>query len=250
MSTADSFDKPRFKTTVKLGPAHSRAKTHAKVNCYFFFGFMVKEIDLGEKGADRLSIVPLPRETVPRCTRAKTSNEMVINPNEWSGYFKGVKGNLVFFDADDGWNGGLGFAVYDSKTGKKIFEDAAVGELEFLAAQGTEVSLKYTRIIDAKCVLPQDPAACWAQVQNTTGLANIPMPDCKQGYEKSAADLAKGRCQAQSSDTPQCFDKEIGLARDQTKGATSVIAYPVEVIISSKPAIKPVSGDVRCWPSD
>ena len=79
---------------------------------------------------------------------------------------------------------------------------------------------------------------------------NIPAPDCKQGYEKSASDLAKGRCQAQNSDTPQCFDKEIALARDQTKGATSVIAYPVEVTLGSQPAIKPVAGDVRCWPSD
>ena len=250
ISAAGSFDKPRFKTTVDLGRSRSRANTHAKVNCYFFFGFMVKEIDLGEKGADRLSIVPLPRETVPRCTRAKTRNEMVINSDDWTGYFKGVKNQLVFFDADDGWNGGMGFAVYDAQTGKKMFEDSAVGDLEFLPAQSKEVSLRYTRIIDAGCVLPQDVSACWAQVQKTTGLESMAAPDCKTGYEQSAHDLAKGRCQAQNSDTPQCFDKEIALARDQTRGANSAIAYPVEVTLGSKASIKPAPGEVRCWPSD
>ena len=250
VSAADSFDKPRFKKTVDLGPSRSRTKSHAKVNCYFFASFMVKEIDLGEKGADRLSIVPLPRETLPRCTRAKAWNEVVINPNEWTGYFKGVKSELVFFDADDGWNGGMGFAVYDRRSGKKIFEDSAVGELEFLPVQGHEVSLKYTRIIDGQCILPQDSAACWAQIHKTTGLESASMPDCQKGYEQSAQNLAKGRCQAQNSDTPKCFDREIQLARDQTKGANSVIAYPVEVTLGSKPEIKPVAGELQCWPAD
>ena len=76
------------------------------------------------------------------------------------------------------------------------------------------------------------------------------MPDCKAGYEKSAQNLAKGRCQAQSSDTPQCVAKEIQLARDQTSAANSIIAYPVEVTLGAKPAIKPVPGDLRCWPAD
>lgn len=250
LSSAASFDPPRSKKTIKLGASPARATTRAKVNCYFYATFMVKEVDLGEKGADRLAIVPIEHAMVPTCTRAKSKHEIVINPDEWSGYFKGVKGNLVFFDADDGWNGGMGFAVYDSRTGKKIFNDSAVGDLEFLPGQGPEVAMKYTRIIDSECNALKDPATCWPHIQKTIALENTAMPDCKKGYEKSAQDMAKGRCQAQNSDNLQCVAKELQLARDQANATASVIAYPVQVTLSSQPAITPLSGEVRCRPAD
>jgi hypothetical protein len=77
------------------------------------------------------------------------------------------------------------------------------------------------------------------------------MPDCNGGYEKSAQDLAKGRCQAQNADNPQCLAKEISLARQQSNEANSVIAYPVEVtVLSAGVSIKSTGEDLRCWPSD
>ena len=249
VSAAESFDKPTSKIVVHLGPSASRSGRRAKVTCYFYSRFMVKEVDRGEKGADRLSIVPITPSTVHRCAASQTKAEMVINADEWSGYFKGVKKDLVFFDGDDLVNGGMGFAVYDAKTGKRIFEDSALGDLEFSAANGPEMSVKYTRVVDGQCIVPKDQAACWEQIRKTIGVDASP-PDCKQAYEQSAQKLAKGRCQAQNSDTPQCVAKEIQLARDQTKDATSIIAYPVEVTLGSEPSIKPMIGDVKCWPSD
>src|SRR5205823_14886169 len=96
LSCADSFDKPLAKKTVDLGPSRSTPKTHAKVTCYFFSRFMVKEVDLGEKGAARLSIVPIAKGTTPACTRSRARAEKEIDPKEWTGYFKGVKNNFVF----------------------------------------------------------------------------------------------------------------------------------------------------------
>jgi hypothetical protein len=36
----------------------------------------------------------------------------------------GSKGNLVFFSASDGTDGGMSFAIFDAKTRKRIFSDS------------------------------------------------------------------------------------------------------------------------------
>jgi len=210
---------------------------------------MVKEVDMGEKGAQRLAIVPGKLKS-HICSRLRDPGEQAINPDEWSGYFKGVKGDLVFFEADDGWNGGMGFAVYDSKTMKKIFDDVAFGEIAFSDAGAPQTTLAYTRVADGGCVIPKDQAACWNKIGTQLGLQDASAPDCKAGYENSAQQLAKGRCQAQGADNPQCLAKEIVLARQQTSDANSVLAYPVEVVLGAKATIKPVGGNVRCWTAD
>src|SRR5262249_16270503 len=210
---------------------------------------MVKEVDMGEKGAQRLAIVPGKLKS-HICSRLRDPGEQAINPDEWSGYFKGVKGDLVFFEADDGWNGGMGFAVYDSKTMKKIFDDVAVGEIAFSDAGGAQTTLAYTRVADGGCAIPKDQAACPDRVRTRLVLQDPPPPDSNTGYRDSAKHVDKGRCQAQNADNPQCLAKEIVLARQQTSDANSVLAYPVEVVLGAKATIKPVAGNVRCWPAD
>jgi hypothetical protein len=249
LAFAGTFDKPLSKKVVDLSRSRPKPQDQirAKVTCYYFPGFMVKEVDMGEKGAERLAIVPGSSASAP-CTRARSQTEKVIK--DWSGYVKGVKGNLVFFDADDGWNGGMGFVVYDAKTMKRLFEDVAQGDLKFSGPGTPKVTLRYMRVVDAECDVTKEQATCWPRIQKKFGLETLAAPDCNAGYEKSAQELAKGRCQAQSSDNPQCLAKEIELARRQTSDAASVIAYPVEVVLSPKSAIKTVSGSVGCWPSD
>jgi hypothetical protein len=251
---AGSFDKPLSKKSVDLGPSESNPKNHGqkssgKVTCYYYPGFMVKEVDLGEKGAERLAIVPAGKAATS-CTRARSKTEKVINPDEWSGYFKGVKGNLVFFNSDDGWNGGMGFAVYDATTMKKIYEDVALGELTFSDALGPDASIAYTRVVDGGCNLPKEQAACWSSIQKKLSLEAGAMPDCKAGYEKSAQEMAKARCSGNPKADPQCMAKELPLARQQANDASSVISYPVSVVLGPNPAVKPVAGSVGCWPSD
>jgi hypothetical protein len=254
LAWAGSFDKPLQKKTVELGGATSSAPTHAKVTCYLFPTFMVKEVDLGEKGASRLAILPASKRNIPACSRLRDQTEKVVNPDDWSGYFKGVRGNLVFFDADDRVNGGMGFAVYDSKTGKKIFDDAALGELHFPESHSPEhnkeTTIQYARVVDGGCAVPKDQAGCWDKIKKKLGLETASAPDCQAGYESSAQQLAKNRCQAQKTDNPQCMAKEIALARQQTSQANSVIVYPVETVLGVSPTVKPVSGDLSCRPSD
>ena len=254
LAFAGSFDKPLSKKSVDLGPSESNPpgslepKTHGKVTCYYYPGFMVKEVDLGEKGAERLAIVPAGK-TATSCTRARSKTEKVVNPDEWSGYFKGVKGDLVFFDADDGWNGGIGFVVYDAMTMKKIYEDVALGELTFSDDRGSNV-IAYTRVVDAGCNLPKEQAACWSSIQKKLSLEAGAVPDCKAGYEKSAQAMAKARCSGTPKADPQCMAKELSLARQQANDASSVISYPVSVVLSPNPVVSRVAGNIRCWPSD
>ena len=250
IARAGSFDTPVLKKTVDLGPARYNPRTHGKVNCYFFHDFMVKEVDMGEKGAERLAIVPAVKGQGHICSRLREPGEKTINPDDWSGYFKGVKGNLVFFDADDGWDGGMGFEVFDSKTGKKLWDDVALGDIDLDIGADKSVSLRYTRIVDGGCIMPKDPTACWQKISTKLGLANAAAPDCLAGYEKSAQDTAKGRCQAQNSSSDQCLAKEIALARRQAGEAPSVISYAVEVLLAPEPVVKPAGGNMGCWPSD
>ena len=249
------FDKPLSKKTVELGPSTASPQNRAKVSCYWFAHFMVKEVDLGEKGSSRLAIVHGTKKSVPDCSRLREKGEIAVNPDDWSGYFKGVKGNLVFFDADDGWNGGMGFAIYDAKTARKLFDDVALGDLEFANPSGTATTVRYTRVADGGCVIPKEQAGCWDAIRKKFALEAASMPDCKSGYEKSAQAMAKGRCQAKNTDSPECLAKEIALARQQSNDANSIIAYPAEIILaevvmSGKATIKPLAGDLRCWPSE
>jgi hypothetical protein len=250
LSSAETFDKPLSKKTVDLGPSRSTPSTHAKVTCYFFSTFMVKQVDLGEKGADRLSIVPITKGSPIGCTRSRVKSEKVIDPKDWTGYFKGVKNDFVFFDADDGVNGGIGFAVYDAKTATKLFEDSADGPLEFSASPNQELSVRYARVLDAECSLPKEKESCWEHIKQKAGSETLPKPDCEKGYEESAQNLAKGRCQNQNPAFPDCLNKELKLVRQQWSDASSIISYPVEVVLSPHPGIKPVAGPVKCWPAD
>lgn len=252
LAVAGTFDKPLATKTVDLGPSKSNPPgrlnpVHDVVRCYYFPAFMVKEVDLQEKGAERLAVVPAGK-ILPPCTRGRGQTERVVK--DWSGYFKGVKGRLVFFNADDGWNGGMGFVVYDAKTMKRLFEDVAVGDPEISDGAARVVTLKYMRVVDGECDVIKEPATCWPQLQKKFGLEALAAPDCKAGYENSAQELAKGRCEAQNTGNAQCVAKEIELARRQSNDASSVIAYPVEVVLSAKPVVKPLAGNARCWPAD
>jgi hypothetical protein len=244
-----SFDKPQFTKTVDLGPSKFSPGARAKVTCYFFSSFMVKEVDMAEKGAFRLALVP-GKIKDHTCSRLRDEGEKEINPDDWTGYFKGVKGDLVFFDADDGVNGGMGFAVFSAKTAKKVFDDVTLGPLQLSTREDKSVALTYTRLAEGDCVIPKDQAACWDKIRQKLSLESASPPDCKAGYEKSAQEMAKGRCQAQKADDPQCLAKEITLARQQAYDSPSVISYPVEVVLGPEPAIKPANGNMGCWPAD
>jgi hypothetical protein len=226
-NAAANFDKP-FKTVVvplPRDPDNPQAKP--ALTCANYLHFMVKQIDTGEEGADQLSILPV-RDQMPACSRANFQDEKIVSPKDWSGYFSGVKGSYVIFDADDGWNDGLGFAVFDTEA-KKLFDDVEKSWID-IAPSGPGLKLHYVRVYGAKCSLMAGET-CWAAIRKDTGLTGA-APDCAAAYR------------AEQKRTPR-FAKE-DLA-DPT-----VIDYEATATVGAHGArIAPVTGKaLRCRPAE
>lgn len=232
---ADSFDVPLKRKVVlyEVSPYYPGGNVRIKLSCFSYATFMVKQYDEGQKGAEWLAIVPTEKGAASRCIRSHAVGEKVITYPEWVGYFKGAKGNLVFFDADDGINGGMPFVVYDSKTGKSVFKDsyydssmwtAKVEESPFNRMRITDspdgqVSLTYLRVTATDCDLHTTKASCWESVRSKLGVMSTRESVCS-GY------------------------------KDVTTRWSSSVAYPVEVFLFPQPSTKNVDGPVKCWPVD
>ena len=208
---------------------------------------MVKQVDLGEEGAEQLSILPqLSKDHgQPPCLRANAKDEVLIDSKTWSGYFEGVKGNFVFFVADDGVEGGLSFAVFSGSYGSKIFEDAAISdgrETAFTemvafddskAASESAIKFSYRRVYVAQCSLRIDEKNCWSRIKQITGLTETSPPNCSASY----ATLEK-----KYPNDVKAFET-----------GASVITYDVEAVLDSRNSavrITPVSKVIGCYPAD
>ncbi len=250
----ETFDKPVRRQRIDLGKAANPLSDRHRVTCHYFPHFMVKEVDLGEVGADRLGIVPVTPQSAGKCTRARSKGETVIPAKEWSGYFMGVKNGYIFFSGDDRWNGADSFAVFDSragknKTGKKLFEDSAKADISFLVRPDGTIVMRYLRVVTDDCLVLKD-ASCWQRMAAKYSLDAAAAPDCRKGYEASAESMAKERCTGKPGDQAACIQKERPLALQQAFDSPSVISYPVEVELGTTPVIKPAGAALGCWPAD
>jgi len=219
----EPFDEPLRKTVVDLGPSQNTSPDrHDKLSCYYYPRFLVKELNLNELGAEWIAIAPVDSVGNSACKKDHGKGEFTID--DQTGYFAGVKKNLVFLNAEDDFNGGYPFGVFDSATGKKLFEDSreagkGVEELKFSRGNGNLI-LRYQRIYVADCSIPRDKSACSAKIVSKTGLTSQSMPSCS-GY---------------------------GGNIDETD--PSVVSFPVEVALTSKPGSKLLPGSVKCWAAD
>lgn len=118
-----TFDTPLEKKIVDLGPSRSNRLGMQNIriilSCYYFPNFVVKQYDSGQKGAEWLAITPPSNGSLPACTESHGSGERVIDGQQGNGYFRGVKENLVFFNADDGYGGGLPFCRFRFGNGEE-----------------------------------------------------------------------------------------------------------------------------------
>lgn len=235
MAQSDSLDVPRKKEVVEFGPSpdYPSANVPIKLYCYFYAGYMVKMYDEGHKGAEWLAIVPVKDHAEPRCARTHDADEKVIEDPEWHGYFKGAKGTFVIFHADDGVNGGMPFVVYDSRTGKQLFQDShfeasmwnrkfsdsPFNDIRVNVTRDGQVFLKYLRVEEGGCDLHLERTHCWPEVRKKFALKPTPIPVCS-GYK--------------------------GI----TTRYESAVAYPVEVSLFPQPSTRTIDGPVRCWPVD
>jgi hypothetical protein len=125
------------------------------------------------------------------------------------------------------------FAVYDSRTGKRIFEDSAYdaqifrtktapsvfNQLRVEGTPGGQLTLKYLRVVGTECDLHTEARSCWPQVRMQFGIKSIQIPACS-GYK--------------------------GIPTRWP----SAVAYPVEVSLLTEPTRKMIGGPIKCWPVD
>ena len=229
---ASPFDRPLRTVRVDLGLSEyyePARKMHSYLTCNYYPEFMVKDLDLRQKGEEWIGIVSLHQSRSPKCVREQEKEEMRPDNREWEGYFAGVVGKLIFIDNSDGQNGSLGFFIFDAATGRNIFYDQAkrnyrmkngslVWEGERLRierrSEGAPV-LTYTRGYFAECSLQKDGAACWSKIRASTGLPALATPACTGEFK----------------DDP---------------GDPSVVFFPVRVELGQKLVAVPVPGPVRC----
>jgi hypothetical protein len=233
-----SFDKPSDTSPEWQWSAYRRARN--TLTCYWFPTVMVKEYDISQMGAEWISFIAVAASAHPECTQSHIHGEKVFDQGgEWSGYFAGVKGDFVFLRAADGSDGGIQFAVYDSRTGKKVFEDAdclactnlkkmyrkeppsaAFSRMRISKAPGGSVTLKYMRVEQADCDLRSHKASCWDHVRIQMDVKSIKAPICLRYAHAPVGDLP------------------------------SIVAHPVFVSLESPPVVKSINGQVWCWGPD
>lgn len=220
---ATPFDQPVAVDNLDLPPNKGNPDAKPAVNCYRFKGFMVKEVDLGEVGAEKLAILA----EDAKCVREDAAEKKVTDPV--AGYFLGAKGDLAFFQAPDGFNGGMPFVVIDTKTMKALFDDSFEGaDFERIGRQGGTLTLDYVRTYSADCSLYLEGAACAQKIEKATGLGTaVKLPDCKAAYD------------AEKTRTPD-YAKEI-------EQLPSVISYPVTATFDgSAVAYAARAGEATC----
>ena len=220
---ATPFDQPVAVDNVDLPPNKDNPDARPAVNCYRYKGFMVKEVDLGEVGAEKLAILP----ENAKCEREDAAEKKVTDPV--AGYFLGAKGDLAFFQAPDGFNGGMPYVVIDTSTMKKLFEDSFEGaDFEKIDNQGGGLTLDYVRSFSADCSLYLDGTACAQKIKKETALGTtVPLPDCTAAYD------------AEKKRTPD-YAREI-------EQLPSVISYPVTLTYDgTSVAYAPRAGEATC----
>jgi hypothetical protein len=247
---ADSVFDPPSDTKTQTFP-ETKDAGQTTLTCKYYPHFMVKQIDEGEVGASQLSMIPVAGGVNPPCQRDNLPTEKVVKPEDWSGYFKGVKGDFVFFDAEDGVNGGLGFAVFTADAGK-LFEDSAVGDLASVTLEGGRLMLRYTRSFAGECSEPHEGAKCWEQIAAAAGIDKAAKPDCTAGYAKIKNDNARSFCDQDGDKSPNCIAAHLKEFDDQHwDEAPSSVTYRVETVLGAgKPVVEPLSAALSCRPAD
>lgn len=235
---SESFDKAIRETVVDLGVSPYSApgfrQFRGQLRCHYFQKFTVKELDLGQKGDEWVSITPTDTAHLTPCIQKHAEGEAVIQGEPWiAGYFVGMKMNLVFLEAPDCFSSGCPFGVFEASTRKKIFEDqrrlgpkGKFAEIRFIRVGG-DFAMRYPRVVSAKCSVPQKKSECWNEILRSTGLTPQPVPKCT-GYSG--------------------FNRSTGSGTED-QSDPSVVSFPVEVTIPGFNA-RTLPGAVTCWAAD
>jgi hypothetical protein len=257
---ADVYDKPSaIKKLLVHGDAQDPSARH-EISCYIYPTYTIKQLNYGEVGAERLSILPTPDGKAVPCRQAKEADEYVLPPETWSGYFDGVKAGYAFFTASDGANGGMGFIVLRLADKKKLFEDAYEKSFESITVHDGVPVIRYRRVYAGNCSVVTDGASCADAIARETGVTKASLGICTSGYRALQQSLARERCKADGKSDAACIKQESDVITKQKWDASpTVIVYEAELDLHETtapdrpvgaPSIKALGNALSCRPAD
>jgi hypothetical protein len=236
------FDRRLALKRVDLGPSETEPSRHAELRCHYYAHLMAKEVDLREVGDSELSLLPYGGAR-PDCQRAALPGEQVIADDAWHGYFDGLAHGFAIFSAEDGVNGALGFALFRPGGPKPAYASAAFGARRFSAGPDGTTQLRFIRMVEAKCSVPREGAACIAAIARATGVAPVTAGMCTAGYEANARMLCK--------EAPEGAAACLARRRAQDSAAPTVVGIPTLVTLGpGGTREEAVGAPMRCGPSD
>jgi hypothetical protein len=246
------FDSPLKVRNVRLAADPQNPKIRRQVTCFYYRSIVIKQVDYGEVGADRLALLPVLSRNATQCHEDREALEYVVPADLWSGYFRGVKADYAFFDAPDGINGGLGFMVLRLFDRKAVLEDVAQHGIKSIDYEEGMLRLRYQRVFAGTCSIPTGGDSCRDALVRDTGVSAGSLSICSQGYRAAREAMAKGRCTAQSNRQKDCFQQEFDrLGEQKWDEAASVIVYEVEATVKDGAlVVTPRSDALACHPSD
>jgi hypothetical protein len=246
------FDSPLKVRKIRLDPDPQNPKARREVTCYYYRSIVIKQVDYGEVGADRLALLPVLSRNATQCHENREALEYIIPADTWSGYFKGVKADYAFFDAPDGVNGGLGFMVLRLYDRKPVVEDVAQHGIKSIDYEEGTLKLHYQRVYAGNCSILTAGESCRDALMRDTGVSAGSLSICLQGYLAAREAMAKGRCSAQASREKDCLQKELDrLGEQKWDEAPTVIVYEAQATLKDGTLVTtPRSDALACHPSD
>jgi hypothetical protein len=196
---SDPFDSPLKIRSVRLAADPQNPKARHQVTCFYYRSIVIKQVDYGEVGADRLALLPVLSRNATKCHEDRETLEYVIPPDTWSGYFRGVKADYAFFDAPDGINGGLGFMVLRLFDRKAVLEDVAQHGIKSIDYEEGVLRLHYQRVYAGNCSILTGGESCRNALTRDTGVSIGSLSICSEGYRAAKEAMAQGRCSAQAN---------------------------------------------------
>jgi hypothetical protein len=246
------FDSPLKVRNVRLDADPQNPKARRQVTCFYYRSIVIKQVEYGEVGADRLALLPVLSRNATQCRENREALEYIIPADTWSGYFKGVKADYAFFDAPDGVNGGLGFMVLRLYDRKSVLEDVAQHGIKSIEYEEGTLRLRYQRVYAGNCSILTAGEPCRDALIRDIGVSAGSLSICLQGYRAAREAMAKGRCAAQANRQKDCLQKESDrLGEQKWDEAPTVIVYEAEVTFKDGTLVTtPRSDALACHPSD
>lgn len=201
-----------------------------RVTCTYYPGFMVREIDTGDVGAELLGVVPLlPKRPLPACKRERPGGEISLtgSADAWSGYFDGARGRFAFFRREDVRGDAVGFTVFDTATEQRVLTDEAIGVAR-IVAKGDRVGIAYARRAVASCSPLSGGEPCWSRIRTELGVADPP-PDCAAAYREANEAAARASCTGAGKVDALCVEKEVRLRPAVPPIIPPALTYEVEI---------------------